>query len=85
MADRIKIITVLLDDHDRPIIGQLAIPESELAVVLERIEPLLGEAYQVEILDPDSVESIIYKMQYIDEEPNGEENGSGGNGNSRSS
>ena len=67
----IKILTVYLDDYDKPLIGRAALNESDVREAVDRLTRVAGEDYVVEVSDPDTVEEIMDELYNLNTKTGG--------------
>lgn len=62
-----KIISVYLDDYDRPFVARLVADESEVEGLVAAIEKAdLTNSYLVEVDEPTSIEDVLQVLQQED-------------------
>lgn len=63
-----KIVTVYLDDYDKPLVGRAVVNDDITLAVVEELQKIAGKDYIVEVTTPDTVEYILGELRDMTKE-----------------
>lgn len=62
-----KIIRVVLDDYDKPLVGQLVVSDDRVEETVNALRPTPehGKTFIIEVHTPDTLEEVLAEMEEV--------------------